>query len=87
MLPDADRKPPGSQERIIHPLVTLLVARNFGAPVLGVGHHTPAMSRASMPEAAVYEHCDCRRAEHEVSGAAETRERTSANAVAEAESM
>lgn len=66
MLPDPDHRPPSRSERDVRLAVSLDISLQFGRPVPLVRGRHPAVVRACVPEATIYEDRDSARGEDNV---------------------
>ena len=83
----SDGQPSRCPQKVIHSGITLLVVADLGGPVPSVGGQRPPVCGAAVPEASVHEDSDFRRAEHEVRGGRDARQRPGVNAIPEAKSV
>ena len=83
MLPESQDEPARLGEQLVGLAIPYAIARDLRPPIVGIGLGFLVVRRAAMPVAAINEHGDPRRPEHEVGGPAKPSEWPDRDPVAE----
>lgn len=66
MLPVSSHRPPQTDQPLIRLKIACPIARDLGAPVIGIRLRHDEVLRATMPEATIQEHCNARFREDDI---------------------